>query len=600
MCDVGMYLLNTVALGIQAEEDDEYIELGEDNSQSVVHLKFRTCEDVGLMVKLLPTGLGKHSDLNSDGRLTFLEYYSNGCITVKIVLPNKGLFCAEVFGCNRSEQKESNDWTYTRFLSYFIDNFRASSDSAMAGYPVVNPISASKVEFRLLRWKVSAEEHVAVSNTGEADLEFQLHKNVKVQPTLTHSSGRSLYHYTSLQQVSAVNNMSQYTLKVVFPEKGHWTITLFEVESRNVLMKYHVHCSKPLFGYSYPKISSDIIQLPHYKTPALIKGVLSVPFRTTKTLFFKGFIGLHSRADYNDITYDQAYVSKEGVRKYQLNVVLPHVGMWEVGVLLGDPIADGEISLSEAFSILTEVVTESECCPQSVYPQLKRAASNFRIKIPKTPVTSKLSAQVPISIKVFTPSNLIFNHHIELAENSTALDKCTFLLLSDDAAVPSVLKAVFPEPGQWIVKLFAEVDCKKALKEVLSLCVEVVDSPYTNFCGYPEILPIAAQQADFRLLDWSSSQSDHIAETSTGTLKVSFTTKQGVELNHFIVRGKDEQNTIERIDDSSTLSPPILQLSKCQKQFLTVVFPDKGYWTVYLLEEKSFLMKYTVLYPNTL
>ena len=43
MCDVGMYLLNTVALGIQAEEDEWYIELGEDNSQSVVHLKIRTC-----------------------------------------------------------------------------------------------------------------------------------------------------------------------------------------------------------------------------------------------------------------------------------------------------------------------------------------------------------------------------------------------------------------------------------------------------------------------------------------------------------------------------------------------------------------------------
>ena len=179
----------------------------------------------------------------------------------------------------------------------------------------------------------------------------------------TVQAARSSYHYTSLQQVSAVNNMSQYTLKVVFPEKGHWTITLFEVESRKVLMKYHVHCSKPLLGDSYPKISSGIIQLLHYKAPALIKGVLSVPFRTTKTPFFKGFIGLHSRAD---ISYDQAYVSKEGVRKYQLNLVLPHVGMWEVGVLLGNLIADGEVSLSEAFSILTEVVTESECCPHTL------------------------------------------------------------------------------------------------------------------------------------------------------------------------------------------------------------------------------------------
>ena len=96
---------------------------------------------MGLKVKLLPTGLGKTLRyLNSDGRLTFLEYCSSVYITVKIALPDKGLFCAEVFGCNRSEQKESNNWTYTRFLSYFIDNFRASSDSALAGYPVVNPI----------------------------------------------------------------------------------------------------------------------------------------------------------------------------------------------------------------------------------------------------------------------------------------------------------------------------------------------------------------------------------------------------------------------------------------------------------------------------
>ena len=585
--------------GIEAEEEMEHICIPEERFESVARLKFKAGIDVQLKIKLFRAG--QVTNINSNGRLTFIQRSDNGYITISIALPSVGLYCADVYSCRKSEQQDSDEWSYTGlFLNYFIDNFKPVPEGVTVGYPVVNSISASPVHFKLLQWK-AFDRHIAENSTGEAEIEFQMLKDVPVRHSITDSSGKALHHFTSLQQAGVFNGkmMVRYVLKIVFPEKDDWTIIVSERESRDILFKYHVSAKRAQPGQSYPNISSDIIQLSNHKAPPLQKGLLKVPFRTTKTLFFQGFICPYPRISSDSVSYDQAHISKEGIKKYQLNAVLPSPGRWEVGVLLAEAVSDGSMTLLEGFSVLAEAVGDSECSPLLIFPQLKPAASNLRITIPKTPMCSKLFTQEPVCLKFFSPSNIIFSHNIEETSVPNHNVGCTFLSLSHKSSEPNVLRAVFPQPGRWVIRLFAGVDSKKNLKEVLSLSITLSDTATAHFCRFPEIFSLLAYRTQFHLLDWSKQLgNDFIAECTNGVIEMSFIIKQGIELAHYIVKGKSDQDS-EHLYNISSLRPLCSTGSSSQKVSLRATFSESGFWTIYLLEQQSDclsrLMQYTVL-----
>ena len=579
----------------------EHITIPAESPQSVVRLKFKAESDIHLKVKLFRAG--EATNINCNARLTYTQRSDNGYVTISIALPGVGLYCADVFACRRSEQVDSDEWTYTGlFLNYFIDNFKPLPEGVSVGYPVVNPLSASLVHFKLLQWK-ACDWHIAENITGQTEIEFQMLKDIPIKHSIVDSSGKALHHFTSLQQAGVFDTtMVRYILKVVFPETGDWTIVVSVKESRDILVKYHVLATKAQPAQSYPYISSDLVQLPNHKVPSLQKGLLKLPFRTTKTLFFQGYVCPYPRISNDSISYNQAHVSKEGIKKYQLNAVIPSTGKWEIGVLLAETDSKGTTTLTETFSVLTEAVSESECSPLLAFPQLSSAASNLRIKIPKTPICSNLFTQEPVSLKFFSPSNIIFSHSIEETsdQNDAPIRKYTVLSLSNKPSEPNLLRAVFPRPGRWIVRLFAGVDFKQNLKEVLLFCITLTDTPTNHFCGFPEVLPLAAHLTQFHLLEWSRTKNDYIAECTNGVVEISFTINQDIELTHYVVKGKSDQNADnERLYNISSLRPLGSTGANSQKFTLRAAFSENGIWTICLLEKQaeclSSLMQYTVL-----
>ena len=87
-----------------------------------------------------------------------------------------------------------------------------------------------------------------------------------------------------------------------------------------------------------------------------------------------------------------------------------------------------------------------------------------------------------------------------------------------------------------------------------------------------------------------------MAECKTGTMEIVFSVKQDVEIDHYIVRGnKDikDQHLYKFTYLTSVEDGPVNKV-----QTLKVIFPKKGYWTVFLLEcigcKLLYLMEYTI------
>ena len=143
---------NTIIItGICAEEQNEFISVPEQISHSTVQLRFKADKDIHLQVKIIPVRGVERRDINSDGHLAFIEHTENLYITANIILPDAGLYCLDFYGCRRPEWS-GDKWKTVSFVNYFVHTAVSAPDDVLVGYPVVEPITASKIDFKLLQW----------------------------------------------------------------------------------------------------------------------------------------------------------------------------------------------------------------------------------------------------------------------------------------------------------------------------------------------------------------------------------------------------------------------------------------------------------------
>ena len=553
--------------------------------------------------------------VNND-HLVFIDDNGNGCITVNVLVPDDQLYCIKFYGCIKELQAE-NKWTDTLILTYFVQGTKV-------GYPVVKPITASKIQFNVLQW--NAKAHIAENNTGEMTMQFKCSKEAKIIHYLEKSStGEKLHHYTCCQLIDDNGIYVKYNLNVIFPEEGLWKIELYNCTSDNkisLLMEYCVHATIGLSDQCYPCVKSDKILLsPCEKiySPKPPNTLLSIPFQTTSMLSLTGYIcelpkSLHCQ---QEELCNRTYVSQEGINKYQLNAVFPHSGRWKVGVYINEDISEKKIEIIEAFSIVT-VVGIVQCDPCSVYAQLTSTAAKFKITIPNTPTIITLHEPKPICIKFITPSDLLFSHDIvdESEGQHTPLEDYTLLDTPDNKTSPYCMKAVLPHQGNWLIQLYATDEYKEDMhtisyNQVLYLRVNNVVSDeeykYNVFYGYPKLYPISVYQSQFKLLEWNKPEEEYIAKNKVGTMEIVFSVKQNVDITHCIVKGI-EVNGNQHLYKKSSTGEKLHHYTCCQliddngiyvKYNLNVIFPEEGLWKIELYNctsdnKISLLMEYCV------
>ena len=598
-------------LGIVAEEQKEFLSLLDDSH--VLQLNFSNAQNIALDADIIPVQPGGDvNNINGNRHLTFFKDSGNGCVTLNVILPDTGLYCIELYGCTRiCEDEGSLKSTSSLILVYFVDVKLGYPVNVKLGYPVIKTITANKIQFKVIEWNTKVS-HIAENDTGEMTIKFQCSKETEIIHCLMNkTSGEELHHYTCVEQIDNNGTLAKYNLNVIFPEEGLWDIELYRKLPDNkctLLMKYCVHASVGLPDQCYPVVieSDKILLSPCEKIhlPKPPNGLLKIPFHTTSVQSFTGYIcKLPKSSDGQDNRLcDPTHVSEEDTNKYQLNAVFPHPGRWEVGVCIRKRIPENQVLLSDAFSVIS-VVDTTQCNSYSIYPQLCQDAGKFKVTIPTEPIILPTNQHGPICMEFTTPLDLICSHHIEISEsNDTPLEGYTFLNTPDNSNLPYHLKAVLPHKGDWNIKLFATDNYEQSTSPcVLSLHVDnrlIADKPDHVFYGFPWLYPSSTHQAQFKLLEWNKPGEQHVAESKTGTMEIIFSVKQDVDIAHFMVRGKElkEDNVNQRLHEFMYLTSTVKEGSVNKKQTLQIIFPEKGYWTIFLFKSCSLdvLMKYTV------
>ena len=600
-----VHILFCSKLEIVAEEQKEFLSLLEHSH--VLQLNFNNEQNFVLYAKVIPVqpAVGDNeNDINADGHLTFFKDNGNGFVTLNVVLPDARLYCIKLYGCFKKSKVEG---TFSvLILAYFVQSIKPCSSNVTLGYPAVQPIAANKIELKFLDWNTK-EPHIAENDTGEMTIKFQCSKEAKISHCITDKNGDELRHYTCVQQIDNDGTLAKYNLNVIFPKEGLWKIKLHEElpnDKIRLLMKYCVHAAIGLSDRCYPVIKSDKILLsPCEKIclPESSDGLLKIPFETTTTQSFTGYIcKLPKSSDGEDKRLcDPTHVSEEGRNRYQLNAVFPHPGRWEVGVHIKECSSESEVLLLDAFSVISVNITQ--CKSRSIYPQLSQDAVEFQVTIPNEPVILPINQHGPICIEFTTPLDLIFSHRIvETSGNKHNTFEGYTLLNKKNTRY--YLKAVLPHKGDWFIKLYATDNYDKSNSPfVLSLhvdsCKLAAGKPDDVSYGFPRLYPSSNYQTQFKLLEWNTSGEEHVAENKTGTMEIVFSVKQDVDIAHYMIKGK-EDNENRRFHQFTYLSSTMKEGSLNKKQILKVIFPERGYWTIFILQDKpyslSVLMKYTI------
>jgi len=571
--------------GIVAKKQNEFLSVTEKNTSNAIQLSFEAAEDVELSIKVISDEHSYTTEIeNNYKHLTYLErVHKNGCIIASIVLPHKGNFVVLFYGCRRSLQVVEK-WNSKIFLGYFIECTKPIPSNIHIRYPVIKPIEASRTRFKLLKWCPRSREcYVAENTSGKAAVEFKCAKGIEIHHCLIDKSGDSYKYYTSLCSCSnnTVTELDQaYILHIVFPKQGLWTI---EVAANKKIMSYTVYAHTALKGQCYPCISMpDEIELdPHELISLTNKEILSIPFSVTSPHYFKGFIRPVPNSQETKVDHDPTHVSKEGPLSYQLNAVFPYPRKWIVGVMIGTTIINGEINLSEAFSVIVHV-KESECRPTAHFPQLHPSSTDFTVTIPKVPVAADITNNDPVRIEFNTQKELVFSHLISYRDST--LKGFTFLECVNDKPLSYILQAVFPHKGDWHVKLYAGVGDDKSHKKVLSLHItfDPPTIPCSIICGFPEIFPEIAHLTKFKLIEWNAPEKKHIAENAKGTMDIIFNARTGEDFSHYLEKGKEKLHTFTYLCPPVSLTPTTQQwtlkvILPCAEKFILKIFRRRSY-----------------------
>ena len=567
-----------ILLGIVAEEEKEFLSLLEHSH--VLQLKFRNEQNVALHAEIIPVQPGDdENDINVDGHLTFFKDSGNGYVTLYVILPDAGLYCIKLYGYIKTwEDEGSCNSESALILAYFVKSIKPCSSNVTLGYPAFKPIAANEIQLKVIKWNTKVP-HIAENDTGEMMIKFQCSKDAEIIHHLTNKAGEELHHYTCVQQIENDGTLAQYNLNVIFPEEGLWEIKLYKKlpnDKKRLLMKYCVRAAIGLTHQCYPVIKSDKILLSACEKihcPEPPNGLLKIPFHTNTVQSFTGYIcELPKSSDDQDKRLrDPTHVSaEEGTNKYQLNAVFPHPGRWEVGVRSRKCISENQILLSDAFSVIS-VVDTTQCNSHSIYPQLSQDAVKFKVTVPNKPIILPINQHGPICIEFTTPLDLIFSHRI-VETSGNKHNSYTLLNIPDNKNLRYYLKAVLPHKGDWLIEIFAKDDYKKSSSDfVLSVHVNnklIADKLDNVFYGFPQLYPSSTHQTQFKLLEWNKPEEQHVAENKTGTMEIVFSVKQDVDIAHYIIRGK-EDNENQRLRKFTYLSSTVQEGSVNKKQTLT-------------------------------
>ena len=435
-----------------------------------------------------------HSLLDSSSSLDrniFIQQTEKG-VCVFAAMPRPGHYTLKVYSNRKNDNRQEGQQTLSLCLTHVLQC--DATTQAQVGYPSVYLQAAESFAFRLLHWGRPQKAYICECKTGRlsmqmafralSDLEFfhcLLPGRVDKPAAVANSAGQ--HHRTVVIRDTA--DPTLYSLHVVFPEKGWWTVYLSvsypDDSGCSPLLSYSVLASQGLPSWYYPHALSHLVSFSSAE-PISATGseVVSLPFSAPVQLAFLSHL-THWEPKGDKVKHC-TLVSKEGMvantHLYCLKVVFPCEGLWYVHVY-----AINKADLTPTFRTFSSLFTlciEVTQGQMGRFPSLDSSAEDLGIALLDHKPVSYTNNDLPFHFQFLAHRHTDFLQPIKLVscDNDSAddlfLENCTSLSQSPigDPCLYTVT-AILPHVGSWKLKVSAQQPGTNQYPQVFSVPLKV-------------------------------------------------------------------------------------------------------------------------------
>ena len=472
------------ASGVQPKNWSECIH---SSDSPVVRVELQVEPDVIFTAKLTEydaalKGVQK-PDLSAPGieQAIYLEH-SKDKVAVNAMFPHSGYFTLNIY-MKEPVSEGQQDPRYQLCLSYQV---RCEfSHQSQVGYPLVFDAASNAFGFQLLYWNFPHKSYICENETGKLEVVFRANPDLHFYHCLLPGKVKDLDSSSADQYHTMVacdsEDPSLFTLQIVLPEVGWWTVNLCASKADidltctgtvgyTAVLNYHVLAKRALQKHSYPlPLSHDVTF--ESCTPICANGgePLTLPFIFPKALDFDCYITHgHPQGERVDqctkvINLDSPDGAGTSNYRYALKVTLPKPGKWYVHVFAIEESSQEATAYFGLFNLCLE--TDSGML-NTIFPYLDTSlAKELSIDINTSDALQFLDDGTPFQMHFLAPTVLRAQHDIEsLTQNSASADTSQqhYTALqrtssSNTSRCKYTLTAVFPSAGRWSVRLFASL-----------------------------------------------------------------------------------------------------------------------------------------------
>ena len=139
--------------------------------------------------------------------------------------------------------------------------------------------------------------------------------------------------------------------------------------------------------------------------------------------------------------------------------------------------------------------------------------------------------------------------------------------------------ATAPGKGQYFLDIHAH--CNGESSMCLSYMVNCATNQ-TTYTGFPRVYRLPSVAFGFKLLYWNTPQEANVCENNLGKMDLIFQCLPALQFHHCLLSGKDASGLHPEIGSHYYCTTITTDLNDHSLHKLSVIFPDKGWWTVYL------------------
>ena len=362
------------------------------------------------------------------------------------------------------------------------------------GFPKVLPPLAQNLNFKLIEWNSQNECYVAESKCGVLNMTYSIKSDTPLMSFIIADRTdeidiRKVYRfYSKVSTLEKHDTKSIQKLSAVFPKEGWWTVCLLAVDvasslsslelsiscSHVLLMSYQVLALKAVKDKTYPFVHQpSIISLPDKLLSCTGINILEIMFDSELHLKFNCYLTHKSSNSkrINNFSMVEKIQCKMNTR-YRLRAIFPLPGQWYVHVYSNRSLNDK--SHCSYFELMFNV---QYCLPDMTFAKLSQSAEDMGLQLVHTePI--EYNTDNPIAIGFFAPPSTLFSHYLQrLDEQNICQHGFTYVAPPSSSTPNYTFLAVFPHPGNWLVRLLSSKTV------IMELSLHVTNA--TSHFGFP-------------------------------------------------------------------------------------------------------------------